>query len=651
MACGACHDNVWFGPTAQTPADMVAHAVPVSDDLNCALCHPPDTGGFKAIAEAHKVPPLAFKQVVKLEMTPSANGKFYVAGEAPKVIIKITDAATGQAINPSTIVEPLLSTNVAPNEWRRAYLYVSGPRSRTVPVLTTAAALADPTRSYANNDFRVRLDPTKEDLRVTRTADSVVYQLDTITNLVPGTYTAFAELMPAVGLGGWAYMNFQVGTTNPEPMVAANCTDCHGDTRMHATAFAVTFTPDICKSCHDYVRQMPGKTTWADRNKGFGAAPLARRVHGVHFGNYLDKPLEIHPTYGKEFGHVIFPQDVRNCTKCHSETSTWTEKPSRLACLACHDDDTAIWHGTLMTFDLTPQDPWSGDEVETCVVCHGKDSEFSPKVVHSISIPYVPPYPRAPREEEIRVLTPLEAANVARGGALYDEWWAVTGAAEPSTIHPLWASRPDTTSNTRTGSITWRCKECHGWDYKGVNGAYGSGSHRTGIRGIFGTTKAAQEVFDLVKTGHGYGAAGLSDASIWDLVKFVLQGQIDTGVIIDASRKFTGSIPKGETLYKSGIGSNTSCAVCHGATGQTPPPGYPAFAEYPGLLSNQNPWEFQHKVRFGQPGVTMPSAVAGGGTLQDVADVSAYCQTLPKARLVGAAAPRGTGRSTTTAAR
>jgi hypothetical protein len=51
-----------------------------------------------------------------------------------------------------------------------------------------------------------------------------------------------------------------------------------------------------------------------------------------------------------------------------------------------------------MTIDPTPQDPWNGDERETCAVCHGNDSAFSAKEVHSISNPYVPIYPRALRE-------------------------------------------------------------------------------------------------------------------------------------------------------------------------------------------------------------------------------------------------------------
>lgn len=224
----------------------------------------------------------------------------------------------------------------------------------------------------------------------------------------------------------------------------------------------------------------------------------------------------------------------------------------------------------------------------------------------------------------------LENADVARGGALYDKWWAVIGDAAPTTDHPLWASRPDTASNSRTGADTWRCKECHGWDYRGVNGAYAGGSHRTGIAGIFGSTKTAQEVFDLLKGDHAYGTVGLSDADLWDLAAFVTEGLADTDSIIDATGVFIGSLAVGQTLYESGIGTNIGCAVCHGQLGLTPPPGHADFDDYVGLLSNENPWEFQHKVQFGHPGSAMPSSVAGGGTILDVADLGTYSQTLPK---------------------
>ncbi|HET7087304.1 MAG TPA: hypothetical protein VFL17_01505, partial [Anaerolineae bacterium] len=111
--------------------------------------------------------------------------------------------------------------------------------------------------------------------------------------------------------------------------------------------------------------------------------------------------------------------------------------------------------------------------------------------------------PTTPPEPEL-------AGDAVRGGQLYDTWWAVAPmeeeehkegeeheAAGPTTDQPLWKTQ---TTNTRTGEETWRCKECHGWDYRGVDGAYGSGSHKTGFVGIFNAqSKPAAELLAILK--------------------------------------------------------------------------------------------------------------------------------------------------------
>ncbi|MCH7840298.1 MAG: hypothetical protein IID38_08705 [Planctomycetes bacterium] len=106
-----------------------------------------------------------------------------------------------------------------------------------------------------------------------------------------------------------------------------------------------------------------------------------------------------------------------------------------------------------------------------------------------------------------------------------------------------------------------------------------------------------------------------------------------TDDLIDASAAFVGNLDNGQTLYDSGIGTGTSCVVCHGADGLLAPPGADPdeHDEFVGLIANENPWEFQHKVRFGQPGTAMSASVADGGTTQDVADLGAYAQSLPEA--------------------
>ncbi len=46
-----------------------------------------------------------------------------------------------------------------------------------------------------------------------------------------------------------------------------------------------------------------------------------------------------------------------------------------------------------------------------------------------------------------------EAGRIARGGRLYDKWFAVIGAEKPADTHPAWPA-----SNTKKkGNTTWRC--------------------------------------------------------------------------------------------------------------------------------------------------------------------------------------------------
>ena len=398
LACGTCHDGSWFGPKADLPVGMTLHVGgPQTRDTTCVVCHLPEgqDGAGASVVDAHKIVPPAWKNTLQISLSAPANGQFYANGDKPVVTVKVLDLATGKALNPTNLVEPQISTNVQASEWRSANLYVSGPRAHTVPVLTTSAN--DATKSTANNDLRILKDPTKMDKAATRTDDAINYQLSEITNLVAGTYTVYAEFRPGTGFGATGFINFQVGNTNIETSITPSsaCLSCHGEFRIHATSRALTMQPELCKNCHDYGHQMVGKTNWTNSQYGFGVAPIVRRVHGLHNGRYLAKNNE---NGGGAFSEIIFPQDLRNCTKCHSDAknTTWNEKPSRLACFACHDSTDATTHGALMTWDPTPADPWNGDEVETCAICHGADAEFSPKKVHSIANPYVPPYVREP---------------------------------------------------------------------------------------------------------------------------------------------------------------------------------------------------------------------------------------------------------------
>lgn len=219
-------------------------------------------------------------------------------------------------------------------------------------------------------------------------------------------------------------------------------------------------------------------------------------------------------------------------------------------------------------------------------------------------------------------------ASIAKGGKLYDKWWKVVpNAVEPKGDHPLWASQ---TTNTRTGPDTWRCKECHGWDYKGKDGAYGSGSHKTGFVGVYnaGAAKSKAELVAILKgsTNPKHDFSALIDAdSLSSLADFLKEGLADDSKYINYQTKkpIGGNLEQGKQVFTS------SCAPCHGADGTQLNFGSEKEPEYVGTIASDNPWEFLHKVMSGQPGAPMPSGFESGWAREKAVDVLTFAQTLP----------------------
>lgn len=209
---------------------------------------------------------------------------------------------------------------------------------------------------------------------------------------------------------------------------------------------------------------------------------------------------------------------------------------------------------------------------------------------------------------------------IARGGRLYDKWFAENKAAKPGDDHPAYPHK-----GGRYGKDTsWRCKECHGWDYKGADGAYGKGSHATGIKGV--TAMAGAEpakIAELLRAEpHGFTAAMIPDEALARLALFISKGQHDTDAHIDrASKKAKGDADRGRMLFQ-GI-----CAACHGFDGKSLNFGDDKEPEFLGTVAADNPWEALHKIRNGQPAVPMP--LMRVLDMQTALDILAYSQTLP----------------------
>lgn len=215
-----------------------------------------------------------------------------------------------------------------------------------------------------------------------------------------------------------------------------------------------------------------------------------------------------------------------------------------------------------------------------------------------------------------------QEGDPVRGGLMYDKWWTVLEVDAPPEEQPLWSTQD---TNTRSGSTTWRCKECHGWDYKGADGAYGSGSHFTGFPGIFDSqTKSFDDLMAAMMGGtnpdHDFSAV-IDEQGLTDIVTFMSQSLVDTDSLLNDDNASMGDATGGETLYSQ------VCTSCHGPEGNAINFGALDDPEFIGHLAAGNPWEFIHKVRFGQPGEPMPSGISSSWTDQNVTDVLAYVES------------------------
>ena len=215
---------------------------------------------------------------------------------------------------------------------------------------------------------------------------------------------------------------------------------------------------------------------------------------------------------------------------------------------------------------------------------------------------------------------PTEDWEIGFGGRLYDNWFEALAVDEPEGTHPAYPA-----VGQQKGAATWRCKECHGWDYKGRDGDYGSGSHATGIVGIQAMIGADPSAIRAIieDDTHGYTPEMIPPEAMDRLARFVTRGQHETALYFDyATGRALGEAEPGERYYQN------ICAPCHGFDGKALNfSGDPDAPEYVGTVGVQNPLEALHKIRNGQPGQPMPALRVL--PRQDVADILAYIRTLP----------------------
>lgn len=269
-------------------------------------------------------------------------------------------------------------------------------------------------------------------------------------------------------------------------------------------------------------------------------------------------------------------------------------------------------------------------------------------------------YPNRPTSQEVADQNAYDAASALNGARLYDKWYqpASAGISGTDFVSPV-DPTIDMADVTNYGNF-YRCKQCHGWDQLANTGAYIDRGPKVGrpdvsaepltdaiqldpIREVFDYIKhTGGRLVDSAKTADGTNSALggnampdygkiLTDGQIWDLVKFLKEGAIDTSLLYDivtdgyyptGTRTFTNVGKDGDAAAGDTFLAN--CLSCHGLDGNTLNLEGFGLGQYGRL----KPYELQHQAVSGHLG--SPMMGVNDATVTDVKNLLKALQNTTK---------------------
>jgi hypothetical protein len=301
-----------------------------------------------------------------VSVTEPANGRFFTPGEAMQILIRFADRC---------------NQTVAATDLELANLYITGPKLglKTKTAAKLLNCMTDRSAPDDQHHFVNLQDPRFKDVTQQNFGQaedgSIVFSTAPVSDEEPGTYT----------VGVWARTSdeidqvfgsasFQIGTeareeyTTGRPGVAPACGRCHwgpatgkinmgnafptpgassGDGARRLTGhlpapvygnWILDQTPiETCQHCHNLDSYSPN--------------PFAQKIHAVHRGHRMVKPVVAHPEIPEMPGGVPAdptlahytnvhypskPDGEKDCTLCHVD-DRWKTAPSALACNGCHE--------------------------------------------------------------------------------------------------------------------------------------------------------------------------------------------------------------------------------------------------------------------------------------------------------------------------
>ena len=168
----------------------------------------------------------------------------------------------------------------------------------------------------------------------------------------------------------------------------SSCNTCHEKLALHGGG---RVDVQYCVMCHN-----PGTT---DPDSG-NVLTMSTLTHKIHAGRLLSTSPggENYTIWGFnntpfDYADVGFPQDLRNCAKCHTSQNPttpqgdqWKSVPSQEACLTCHASNTgSSWDTSHLRFATALYGPTAVARSLTnadCLGCHRQGSNLGADTVH-----------------------------------------------------------------------------------------------------------------------------------------------------------------------------------------------------------------------------------------------------------------------------
>ena len=252
-------------------------------------------------------------------------------------------------------------------------------RTQTSPITGNSAiqAAADSGGTWTDHEvghstykFKTALP---EGFDVTKTHTLAIYATRNVTELIGKNY--YDNVLHDFRPDGEPVTETWDKTTN------AACNRCHEHLSAHGGSRQEV---KLCVTCHQPQTIDPDTGNTVD---------MKVMVHKIHRGEFLPS-VEAGEPYiiignqqsVHDYSHVVFPQDIRNCVRCHtpeaSQNNVWYTFPSRAACGSCHDD--IDW--------VTGANHAAGPQADdsACASCHipQGDREFDASIMGAHTVPY-----------------------------------------------------------------------------------------------------------------------------------------------------------------------------------------------------------------------------------------------------------------------